>query len=102
MPRYFDDQLLCRLRNEISWAQLLAWLRWPHKLRQGQLAFLCPRCQEYHSAVNPRTNLGRCFHCGTNFNPIDLTMAIQECGFVTAVQQLRQLLPPPSRRPHAG
>ena len=84
MPRYFPDDFLRRLRNDISWELLLEQLRWPHKQRQGQLAFLCPRCHEYFSAVNPRTNLGRCFHCETNFNPIDLTMAVRECSFVDA------------------
>ncbi len=92
MPRYFDDDFLRRLRNEISWQLLLEQLRWPHKQRQRQLAFLCPRCHEYLSAVNPRTNLGRCFCCQTNFNPIDFTMAVDECDFVTAVGYLKPLL----------
>jgi CHC2 zinc finger len=92
MPRYFTDDLLRRLRNDIAWATLLKQLNWPHKLRQGQLAFLCPRCQEYLSAVNPRTNLGRCFSCETNFNPIEFTMAVQESDFVAAVHYLESLL----------
>jgi hypothetical protein len=62
-------------------------------MREGQLAFLCPRCREYRSAVNPRTNLGRCFACETNFNPIDLTMAVEGCDFVAAVDYLATLLP---------
>jgi hypothetical protein len=99
MPRYFDDHFLRRLRNDISWPLLFEQLRWPHKRRDRQLAFLCPRCQEYVSAVNPRTNLGRCFHCQTNFNPIDFTIAVQECDFVTAVGYLKPLLPPGKRRP---
>jgi hypothetical protein len=99
MPRYFPDDFLRRLRNEIVWTRLLQQLDWPHKLREGQLAFVCPRCGEYHSAVNPRTNLGRCFVCETNFNPIDLTMAIEECDFVTAVHYLEPLLPDDSRSP---
>ena len=45
MPRYFPDELLRRLRNDIAWASLLKQLEWPHKLRDGQLVFLCPRCQ---------------------------------------------------------
>ena len=94
MPRYFDDDLLRRLRNQIPFAVVLKRLGWPHKQRQGQLAFLCPRCNEYHSAVNPRTNLGRCFHCETNFNPIDLIMAVEECDFVAAVHYLQPLLAP--------
>ena len=55
MPRYFSDELLRRLRNEIDWPSLLQQLRWPHKRREGQLAFLCPRCQEYRSAVKAST-----------------------------------------------
>ena len=93
MPRYFPDELLRRLRNDISWASLLSQLEWPHKMREGQLAFLCPRCREYRSAVNPRSNLGRCFACETNFNPIDLTMAVKGCDFVAAVDYLEPLLP---------
>ncbi len=92
MPQYFDEQLLRRLRNRISWSGLLHQLDWPHKRRQKQLAFLCPSCHEYLSAVNPRTNLGRCFACKTNFNPIDLTMAVQRCDFVTAVEYLKPML----------
>jgi len=99
MPRYFSDKLLRGLRNDILWASLLKQLEWPHKVREGQLAFLCPRCHEYHSAVNPRTNLGRCFACETNFNPIDFTMAVQKCDFVTAVQYLEPLLSRGPRQP---
>ena len=93
MPRYFTDDLLRRLRNDIPMAMVLERLEWPHKQRNGQLAFLCPCCQEYLSAVNPRTNLGRCFHCQTNFNPIDFLIAAQDCDFVDAVHYLAKLLP---------
>ena len=94
MSRYFPKELLRRLRNDISWAPLLKQLDWPHKIRDGQLAFLCPSCNEYDSAVNPRTNLGRCFACKTNFNPIDLTMAVQDWDFVTVVDYLEPFLLP--------
>ena len=97
MSRYYDHAFLRRLRNDISWIDLLRRLDWPHKRREGQLAFLCPCCHEYRSAVNPRTNLGRCFACETNFNPIDLTMAVQRCDFLEAVQDLKPLLPPHDR-----
>jgi hypothetical protein len=90
--RYFSDEFLRRLRNEIPWDLLLKELDWPHKVRLGQLAFLCPRCREYRSAVNPRTHLGRCFWCDTNFNPIEFTMAVQDSGFVHAVRYLEPLL----------
>jgi hypothetical protein len=90
--RYFSDEFLRRLRNKIPWELLLQELDWPHKERLGQLAFLCPRCREYRSAVNPRTHLGRCFWCDSNFNAIEFTMAVQGCGFVEAVQYLKPLL----------
>ena len=97
MPRYFDDDHLRRLRNNIPLATVLERLEWPHKQRNGQVAFLCPRCQAYLSAVNLRTNLGRCFHCETNFNPIDFLIAAQDCDFVEAVHYLAKLLPPERR-----
>ncbi|MCA9266747.1 MAG: hypothetical protein KDA60_22970, partial [Planctomycetales bacterium] len=55
---------------------------------EGRFCFLCPQCNEFLTATNPSTNLGRCFHCETNFNTIDLVMATQECDFVAAVQYL--------------
>jgi DNA primase len=60
--------------------------------RNNQLVFVCPLCRETQSAVNPRTNLARCFHCETNFNPIDFTMAVQHCSFVEAVHYLEPWL----------
>ncbi len=101
MPRYFDDDFLRRLRNEIMWGSLLEQLEWPHKVREGQLAFLCPHCKEIRSAVNPDTNLGRCFRCEINFNPIDFTMAVQQSDFVAAVHYLQPLLPPGTPKPHS-
>ncbi|MGH3514333.1 MAG: CHC2 zinc finger domain-containing protein [Pseudonocardiaceae bacterium] len=91
--RYFSDDLLRRLRNEIDFAGLFSCLNWPHKRRADQLAFLCPRCRETDSAINPRTNLARCFHCKTNFNPIDFTMKARKCDFVEAVEYLTPFLP---------
>jgi len=35
MPRYFSDDFLRRLRNDISWAILLERLGWPHAQRHG-------------------------------------------------------------------
>lgn len=93
MPRFFPDHHLRQLRNQISFPRLFALLHWPHKRRGDQWAFLCPHCSETNSAVNPRTNLARCFHCETNFNPIDFTMAVQHCSFVDAVHYLEPQLP---------
>jgi hypothetical protein len=94
MSKYFSQQLLYRLRNEITVPELLISLDWPHKWREGRFCFLCPRCNEFLTATNPRTNLGRCFHCQTNFNPIDLVLIINDCDFVTAVHFLEGRLSP--------
>jgi len=96
MPRYFTDEFLWALRNRIPMKHLFEHLNWPHKERNGQLAFLCPCCHEFRSAVNPRTNLGRCFCCETNFNPIDFLMRVRHCDFVEAVRTLKPLLPAPT------
>lgn len=88
MPRFYTDALLWKLRNCVDFETLFDELEWPHKSREGQLAFVCPKCGEYGSAVNPRTNLGRCFWCRTNFNPIDFVMMANKCGFVDAVHYL--------------
>ena len=91
MPKRFTDQQLRRLRNEVPLPPLLARLNWPHKTRGGQLTFVCPRCGESRSDLNPRENLIRCFHCQTNFNPIDFTMAARQCDFLDAVHYLLSL-----------
>lgn len=55
--------------------------------------FLCPACSEFLTATNLRTNLGRCFVCERNFNPIDLVMLIEDVDFVTAIHMLQSQLP---------
>lgn len=92
-PERYDDELLRRLRNQIPIDWLIKHLSWPSKWRLGQFVFVCPNCGESQSDVKPDTNLGRCFRCETNFNPIDFTMAAQECDFVAAVEFLKPLLP---------
>lgn len=92
MAKFFPRQLLYRLRNEIPVAALLTQLDWPHKQRDGRFCFLCPQCGEFLTAVNLRTNLARCFACETNFNPIEITMAVQDYDFVAAVHYLESLL----------
>lgn len=90
--KFFSRELLRRLRNEIRVPDLLVHLRWPHKQRDGRLCFLCPKCSEFLTAYNPRTNLGRCFRCQVNFNPIELVMVIHDKDFVTAVHFLEDEL----------
>jgi DNA primase len=94
MPRPFSAELLFRLRNEIAIERLIAeHLAWPSKRREGRFYFLCPRCGEFRTGVNPRTNLGRCFRCAENFNPIDFVIVARDCDFVEAVQFLASHLP---------
>jgi DNA primase len=93
MPKYFPRHLLYRLRNEIPMECLIAeHLEWPSKRREGRFSFVCPRCHESLTAVNPRTNLGRCFRCEKNFNAIDFVMLATDRDFVEAVHFLTDLL----------
>ena len=92
MARRYPSKLLRSLRNDIAIEHLIAnVLDWPSKLSEGYFRFLCPICSEFNSATNPKTNLGRCFRCEKNFNPIDMVMTINECTFIEAVEFLRRL-----------
>jgi hypothetical protein len=81
------------MRNNIPIADVLTTLAWPHKTRDGRVCFVCPQCSESLTAINQRTNLGRCFRCEINFNPIDLVMLINDYDFVVAVQFLQKRFP---------
>ena len=84
---------LRRLRNEIPIFELIqTHLDLPAKLQEGYLRFLCPRCNDFHTATNPKTNLARCFRCSTNFNPIDLVMTVKKYTFLEAVAFLVKFL----------
>lgn len=100
MARYFPRQLLFRLRNEIPLEPLIQRLQWPHKQREGRFVFVCPRCGESLTGINPHTNLGRCFRCEENFNPIDFVMQTTGRDFVETVEYLSSLLSPP-KAPHS-
>ena len=92
MPRYPPD-LLFSLRNAIPIDSLIVdVLNIPHKHSEGYLRFLCPICSEFNSAINPKTNLARCFRCNKNFNPIDLVIADSGLNFKEAVDALVPLL----------
>lgn len=93
MPPTLSSEFLHRLRNEIPIDWLIKHLDWPNKRRDGQFVFLCPRCQESVSDIKRKTNLGRCFRCETNFNPIDFAIAAKEMDFLQAVDFLTPLLP---------
>ena len=92
MRRRYTPQMLKALRNDVNIDHVIAdVLDWPSKISEGQFRFLCPICSEFNSATNPKTNLGRCFRCEKNFNPIDMVMAVQRCSFVQAVKLLSAL-----------
>jgi len=93
VTRRFPSHLLRSLRNDLPIDDLIRdRLELPSKQSEGYLRFLCPRCNEFHTATSPRTNLARCFRCAVSFNPIELVMAAKRCGFVDAVNLLTPLL----------
>ena len=93
MRRRYTPQMLKALRNDVNIDHVIAdVLDWPSKISEGQFRFLCPICSEFNSATNPKTNLGRCFRCEKNFNPIEFTMLAHQCEFVEAVEFLKPLL----------
>jgi DNA primase len=96
----YSAQLLRTLRNDVDIRPLIAnVLEWPSKLSEGYFRFLCPLCSEFNCAVNPDTNLGRCFRCQVNFNPIDFLMATGDFTFVEAVEFLQQMMKDPRIHP---
>ena len=85
--------MLRRLRNEIPITILIAKiLDIPSKVSDGYFRFLCPICSEFITATNPKTNLGRCFRCEKNFNPIEMVMTVKCCNFKEAVEFLDGLV----------
>lgn len=90
----FSKTFLRTLRNDISVETLIRdTLRLPHKYREGYFRFLCPVCRDFHTAVNSKTNLARCFRCKKNFNPIDMVMTVNNCDFRRAVEFLEKIMP---------
>ena len=93
MGKYFSSRELYKLRNSIPIAVLIEKeLAIPSKISEGFFRFLCPLCNEFQTAVNPKTNMGRCFRCEKNFNPIDMVMAWHSIGFVDSVKYLQTIL----------
>ncbi len=94
MKRRFTGNELFKLRNLIPVDLLIEeQLNIPSKISEGYFRFLCPVCNEFQTATNPKTNLARCFLCEKNFNPIDLVMVVKGVGFIESVQYLKNLLP---------
>jgi DNA primase len=96
MKNRFSSRELFELRNNIPVEMLIRdQLQIPSKIRDGFFRFLCPMCNEFQTAVNPATNLARCFRCEKNFNPIDLVMKVKGYGFRDSVLFLKKLNIPP-------
>lgn len=95
MKARFSSRELFDLRNNIPVDTLIRdHLPLSSKIRDGFFRFPCPICNEFQTAVNPNTNLARCFRCEKNFNTIDLVMAVRECGFKESVLFLKSLRMP--------
>jgi len=93
MQKRFSSQELFELRNFIPVEMLIReQLEMPSKISEGVFRFLCPICNEFQTAINPTTNLARCFRCERNFNTIDLVMTIQRIGFKESVLFLKRLM----------
>ncbi len=95
MAKHYTAVFLRMLRNQIPIDAVIVdllnlELRSDHKM----LRFRCPLCHGFHTATNHETNLARCFDCQKNFNPIDLVMTVGKCGFVDAVQILKDKINP--------
>lgn len=100
MKRRFTGGELFQLRNLIPVDWLIKeQLNIASKVSEGIFRFLCPLCNEFQTATNPKTNLARCFRCETNFNPIDLVMSVKGIGFVESVKYLKPFLLDPPNRP---
>jgi len=81
--RCFSSSQLYALRNEISIRVLIEkTMRIPCRVAKGCFRFLCPVCNGFDTAVNPETNLARCFRCEKNFNTIDLVMLVRQAGML--------------------
>lgn len=94
MTRRLSAQFLRTLRNDIPIDQLIASvLAIPNKTSEGYFRFLCPLCSDFHTAINPKTNLARCFRCKKNFNTIDIVMIDSNSSFLDAVHLLKSILP---------
>lgn len=89
--RRFSKQELHALRNHIPISFLIdSVLGIPSRTTEGVFRFLCPSCNEFTTAVNPETNLARCFRCQKNFNTIDLVMLVKKADFLNAVRFLKK------------
>ncbi len=86
----YNDNFLRRLRNQVKIDRVIDLLMLETRYSRDIMRFRCPKCYGFHTATNPKTNLGRCFDCRVNFNPIDLVMAITGHDFIQTVEYLKK------------
>lgn len=92
MSRRFTERQLYQVRNHIPIRHVIeTLLAIDSETVDGVFRFRCPLCAGRNTAVNPKTNLSRCFHCGKNFNAIDLCMIVRHISFVDSVKFLIEL-----------
>jgi len=95
MAKYYTKDYLRMLRNKIPIdAVIVDLLNLEVQNSHEMLRFRCPLCHGFHTATKHETNLARCFDCRQNFNPIDLIMTVGKCGFLDAVQILKDRINP--------
>lgn len=79
------------LRNAVAISKLVLELSIPTRKHGVRTQFRCPLCQGFATAMNPRTNLARCFRCRRNFNTIELVIAERRVSFLDAVSTIERL-----------
>ena len=93
MLNCYPSDLLRMIRNQIPIEKVIvSLLNMEVRHTPKMIRFRCPCCYNFHTATNQNTNLGRCFDCKKNFNPIDLVIAVGKCSFVDAVEFLKEEL----------
>jgi hypothetical protein len=101
MTNRFSAEALFALRNHLPIAWVIEHaLKLPVNRDGNVLSFPCPQCNTFETAINPETNLARCFNCRQNFNPIDIVMTARKLGFVQTVKVLQRYAPKPALVSH--
>jgi len=92
---YFPPDFLRMLRNQVPIDTVItSFLNMEARTVHSLFRFRCPLCENFHTAVNPKTNLARCFDCKQNFNPIDMVMVATKSSFIEAVEFLEDKINP--------
>lgn len=91
MTRRFTSNQLTYLRNQVPISRVIEALpELETRHADGKLRFCCPVCHGFNTCLNAEANLGRCFDCRKNFNPIELVMCQRQISFVESVKWLQQ------------